>query len=197
MVDKDTFLSMSRKDYKWPYSKPLIAKPSQPSPTTKSKNAYVKGPVDAYCHCDGHLYDPLLNRYLKLTEKEKLLHEELMALNHEMANLNNEILEHECDSYNDKMETTYAIDFAKRGSPNSGKVERIRIRDSPEKTTEQPDPSFFHTASKSCLKSDLAMMLDSSSEDGSQEETSDNSDLGDILKKELLQYRNKKKDKCI
>ncbi|KAF5306418.1 hypothetical protein FQA39_LY08927 [Lamprigera yunnana] len=79
------------------------------------------------------------------------------------------------------------------GSPNSGKVERIRISDSQEKTTEQPEPSFFPTASKSCLKSDLAMMLDSSSEDGSQEETSDNSDPGAILKKELLQYRNKKR----
>ncbi|KAF5297268.1 hypothetical protein FQA39_LY12107 [Lamprigera yunnana] len=79
------------------------------------------------------------------------------------------------------------------GSPNSGKVERIRIRDSPKKTTEQPEPSFFPTASKSFLKSDLVMMLDSSNKDGSQDKTSDNSDHGAILKKELLQYRNKKR----
>lgn len=45
---------------------------------------------------------------------------------------------------------------------------------------------------KPCLKGDLAMMLESSSEDESQEETSDISP-GAVLKKELLSYRNKKR----
>ncbi|KAK4887861.1 hypothetical protein RN001_004132 [Aquatica leii] len=131
MVDPETFVSVNRKTYKWPYSKPLSPKPTQPSVATKSKNQFVKGPVDAYCHCDGHTYDPLLNRYLKLSEKEKLLHEELMTLNNEMADLNTEILEHECDTYDDKMETTYQIDYAKRGMTPATYVKLMPAVDSP------------------------------------------------------------------
>lgn len=32
-----------------------------------------------------------------------------------MANLGNEILDHECDTYDDKMETAYQVDYTKRG----------------------------------------------------------------------------------
>lgn len=131
MADKETFFSMARKDYKWPFSKPLAAKPSKPPEKTKGKNFFVKGPVDAYCHCDGHLYDPLTNRYLKLSEKEGLLLDELTTLHSEMANLNGEILEHECDSYNEKMETTYRIDFAKRGMTPAEYVKLMPAVDSP------------------------------------------------------------------
>lgn len=75
-------------------------------------------------------------------------------------------------------------------SPNSEGAKRMRMRDSLEKDTEQPGTSG--TVRKPCLKSDLAMMLDSSSEDESQE-TSENGSPDAVLKKELLSYRNKKR----
>ncbi|KAF5286414.1 hypothetical protein FQR65_LT12595 [Abscondita terminalis] len=131
MAAADAFMTETRKTFTWPYSKPLSAKPTQPPITTKSKNFFVKGPVDAYCHCDGHLYDPLLNRYLKLSEKEKLLHDELRALNTEMANLNTEILEQECDTYDDKMESLYQIDYVKKGMTPAKYVKLMPAIDSP------------------------------------------------------------------
>ncbi|XP_063913315.1 uncharacterized protein LOC135129975 [Zophobas morio] len=73
-------------------------------------------------------------------------------------------------------------------SPNFKAAKKMKMGDSLVKDTEQPGTSG--TARKPCLKSDLAMMLDSSSEDESQE-ISENGSPDAVLKKELLSYRNK------
>lgn len=102
MVDIQTFLTSNRRDFKWPSWKPLamryvaaflrktffkacLTRPVQPPVTTISKNFYVKGPVDLYCHCDGHLYNPQMNRYLKLAKKELMLQEELEDLHKDVT----------------------------------------------------------------------------------------------------------------
>ncbi|XP_017770804.1 PREDICTED: uncharacterized protein LOC108558407 [Nicrophorus vespilloides] len=114
-VDINTFASMQKKDYIWPYPKPLMLKPSQPPVKTKPLNYFVATLVEPYCHCDAHLYDPQLKRYEKLAEKEKQLHQELIKLNEQIATLSNEILDHPCDTDDDKLKTTYQIDYTKRG----------------------------------------------------------------------------------
>ncbi|KAJ3654653.1 hypothetical protein Zmor_013827 [Zophobas morio] len=73
-------------------------------------------------------------------------------------------------------------------SLNLKAAKKMRMGDSLVKDTEQPGTSG--TARKPCLKSDLAMMLDSSSEDESQE-ISEYDSPDAVLKKELLSYRNK------
>ncbi|GBP64434.1 hypothetical protein EVAR_19886_1 [Eumeta japonica] len=54
------------------------------------------------------------------------------------------------------------------------------------------DPGASSTCKKTCIKSDLAMMLDSSSEDEGEGEP-DNSSADAFLRKELLIYRIKKR----
>ncbi|GBP89910.1 Zinc finger BED domain-containing protein 4 [Eumeta japonica] len=54
-----------------------------------------------------------------------------------------------------------------------------------------PEPGTYSKCKKTCLKSDLAMMLDSSSEDEGEGEP-DNSSPDVFLRKELVIYRNKK-----
>lgn len=71
--------------------------------------------MEPYCHCDAHLYDPQMTRYKKLADKEKLLHDELSELNQQMAELTSSILEHECDTIDEKMQTIYQTDYIKRG----------------------------------------------------------------------------------
>lgn len=83
-VDKDTFLTNQKKDFKWPYPKPMVAKPSQPPLRTKPNNFYVAKLVEPYCHCDAHLYDPQMARYKKLADKERLLHDELSEVNQQV-----------------------------------------------------------------------------------------------------------------
>lgn len=56
-----------------------------------------------------------MGRYKMLAEKEKLLHEELQCLNNQMAVLAGEILDHPCDTYDDKMRTIYQSAYNKKG----------------------------------------------------------------------------------
>ena len=67
-----------------------------------------------------------------------------------------------------------------------------RMRDSSEKDTEQPGTSV--TIRKPCLKNDLAMMLDSSSEDESQE-TPENGSAGPVLRRNCYLTAIKKESK--
>jgi len=80
------------------------------------------------------------------------------------------------------------------GSLNSEEVKRMRMIDSSEKDKEQLGPGTSGLIRKSCLTNDLAMMLDSSSEDESRE-TPENGSAEAVLKKELLSYRIKKRIK--
>ncbi|CAG9557740.1 unnamed protein product [Danaus chrysippus] len=70
-------------------------------------------------------------------------------------------------------------------------AKRAKITDCMENETEQLGPGTSGFNKKPCLKNDLAMMLDSSSEDESQDEP-ENSSVEAVLKKELLAYRTKK-----
>ncbi|XP_019754364.2 uncharacterized protein LOC109533471 [Dendroctonus ponderosae] len=111
----DTFLSTNKENYKWSYPKPLVPSPSQPPIKTKPNNCYVAKLVEPYCHCDYHLYEPEMGRYMKLAEKEKALYEELDILKKRMAVLVSDILDHPCDTDDEKMKTVYETDYVKRG----------------------------------------------------------------------------------
>lgn len=93
----------------------FVYRPSQPLIATKPNNFYVSKLVEPYCHCDYHLYEPQMGQYKMLAEKEKLLHEELQCLNNQMAVLAGEILDHPCDTYDDKMMTIYQTHYNKKG----------------------------------------------------------------------------------
>ncbi|KAF7277443.1 hypothetical protein GWI33_007278, partial [Rhynchophorus ferrugineus] len=88
--------------------------PSQPPIKTKPNNCYVAKLVEPYCHCDFHLYEPEMGRYMKLAEKEKVLYEELDNLKKRMAVLVGDILDHPCDTDDEKMKTIYETDYVKR-----------------------------------------------------------------------------------
>ncbi|CAB3232777.1 unnamed protein product [Arctia plantaginis] len=75
-------------------------------------------------------------------------------------------------------------------SPSTKRTKKMKMRDSMETDTERSGTSG--TGRQSCLISDLAMMLDSSSDDESQE-TPEIVSPDAILKKELLTFRNKKR----
>ncbi|GBP57014.1 Zinc finger BED domain-containing protein 4 [Eumeta japonica] len=75
-------------------------------------------------------------------------------------------------------------------SPSTERAKKMKMTDSMDTDTERPGTSG--TGRQSCLISDLAMILDSSSDDESQKTPEINSpDV--ILKKELLTFRNKKR----
>ncbi|XP_060531964.1 uncharacterized protein LOC132705404 [Cylas formicarius] len=114
-MDKNTFLTTHRDSHKWPYPKPLVPVPAEPPIKTKPSNFYVAKLIEPYCHCDYHLYEPEMGRYKKLAEKETKLNEELAKLKQRMAVLVSDILEHPCDSLDEKMKTIYQTDYAKRG----------------------------------------------------------------------------------
>ncbi|ERL94423.1 hypothetical protein D910_11701 [Dendroctonus ponderosae] len=56
-----------------------------------------------------------MGRYMKLAEKEKALYEELDILKKRMAVLVSDILDHPCDTDDEKMKTVYETDYVKRG----------------------------------------------------------------------------------
>lgn len=94
---------------------PKIYRPAQPPITTKPNNFYVAKLIEPFCHCDAHRYEPQMGRYKMLADKEKMLREELQCLAKEMSILAGEVLDHPCDTYDDKMLTIYQIDYNKKG----------------------------------------------------------------------------------
>ena len=50
-----------------------------------------------------------------LAEKERMLHKELECVGKEMTVLAGEVLDHPCDTYDDKMMTIYQADYNKKG----------------------------------------------------------------------------------
>ncbi|KAJ8964022.1 hypothetical protein NQ314_005162, partial [Rhamnusium bicolor] len=130
-VDKDTFLTTNKKDYKWPYPKPMASRPSQPPVRTKPNNAYVSQLVEPYCHCDAHLYESGLGGYKRLAQKEKKLYQELDELSKMMSIMSNDVLDHPCDNDDEKMETIYQTDYIKRGLPITEYKKLMAAVDSP------------------------------------------------------------------
>ncbi|CAG9765555.1 unnamed protein product [Ceutorhynchus assimilis] len=111
----DTFVTINKENYAWPYPRTLVPSPSQPPIKIKPDNCYVAKLVEPYCHCDYHLYEPEMGRYMKLAEKEKALYQELDSLKKRMAVLVSDILDHPCDTDDEKMQTIYETDYVKRG----------------------------------------------------------------------------------
>ncbi|GBP19402.1 Zinc finger BED domain-containing protein 4 [Eumeta japonica] len=92
--------------------------------------------------------------------------------------------------YLDPRRNTEDILASRTISPSTERAKKMKMTDSMDTDTERPGTSG--TGRQSCLISDLAMILDSSSDDESQKTPAINSpDV--ILKKELLTFRNKKR----
>ncbi|CAH1105618.1 unnamed protein product [Psylliodes chrysocephalus] len=117
MLDKEAFLTNNRRDYKWHLRTPIAPIPSQPPLRTKPNNCYVARLVEPYCHCDFHLYEPEMGRYMKLVRTENHLHKVLHSLSKKMAILKSSVLDHPCDNDDEKMETLFQINYLKKGSP--------------------------------------------------------------------------------
>lgn len=73
--------------------------------------------IEPWCHCDRHDYDPMMDHYRHLAEREKRLFEDLVTLSGQMSVLAGDILDHPCDNDDPKMKTIYQIDYAKRSYP--------------------------------------------------------------------------------
>ncbi|XP_028129962.1 uncharacterized protein LOC114325999 [Diabrotica virgifera virgifera] len=131
MAGLDSFLTSTRRDYKWPYPKPMVSKPSEPPASVKHNNDYVARLVEPYCHCDFHLYEPEMGRYKKLAQKEMQLYQELEELSKKMAILSSDILDHPCDTDDDKMKTIYQTDYIKKGLPLTSYKKLTAAIDSP------------------------------------------------------------------
>ncbi|KAI4492081.1 hypothetical protein M0802_010089 [Mischocyttarus mexicanus] len=109
----DTFTTITQKDFTWPNPKPLLAKPSQP-PMNTGIRLYLHRPKEEDCKCDVHGFQTDKNRYIQLANKERKLKDELIAVNHEMANLTTTLLDSSCESDNETMKSLYEIDYQKR-----------------------------------------------------------------------------------
>ncbi|CAG9856218.1 unnamed protein product [Phyllotreta striolata] len=117
MLDKDAFLTSHRRDFKKFLRVPLQPIPSQPPRRTKPNNAYVARLVEPYCHCDFHLYEPEMGRYMKLVRKETQLLKVLDQMSRKMAILKSSILDHPCDTDDDKMQTLHQMSYVKKSLP--------------------------------------------------------------------------------
>lgn len=106
--------SMTRRDFKWPFPKPITFKPAQPPLEIKPSSFYMYRFVPAYCHCDTHQYDAEMNQYQALAKREAILVEDLTAVQNKMTELSNGILDHPCDDDDTKLQTIYQTDYAKR-----------------------------------------------------------------------------------
>lgn len=54
-------------------------------------------------------------RYKQLADKEKRLHDDVIAVNREMTNLMSTILESVCEMGDETMKSVYQTDYEKRG----------------------------------------------------------------------------------
>ncbi|KAL2714649.1 uncharacterized protein V1478_015834 [Vespula squamosa] len=112
----DTFTTITQKDFIWPNPKPLLAKPAQP-PMDTGIRLYLHRPKEEDCKCDVHGFQTDKKRYVQLANKERRLQDELIAVNHEMANLTTTLLNSTCETDDETMKSLYEIDYEKRELP--------------------------------------------------------------------------------
>ncbi|XP_043678403.1 uncharacterized protein LOC122633965 isoform X2 [Vespula pensylvanica] len=112
----DTFTTITQKDFIWPNPKPLLAKPAQP-PMDTGIRLYLHRPKEEDCKCDVHGFQTDKKRYVQLANKERRLQGELIAVNHEMANLTTTLLNSTCETDDETMKSLYEIDYEKRELP--------------------------------------------------------------------------------
>nr|XP_050860881.1 uncharacterized protein LOC127068596 isoform X1 [Vespula vulgaris] len=112
----DTFTTITQKDFIWPNPKPLLAKPAQP-PMDTGIRLYLHRPKEEDCKCDVHGFQTDKKRYVQLANKERRLQGEMIAVNHEMANLTTTLLNSTCETDDETMKSLYEIDYEKRELP--------------------------------------------------------------------------------
>ncbi|KAK2579770.1 hypothetical protein KPH14_011106 [Odynerus spinipes] len=126
----DSFTTTTQKDFVWPYPKPLLAKPTQP-PMSTGTRLYLRRPKEEDCKCDVHGFQTDKTRYVQLADKERRLHNEIIAVSHEMANLTTTLLDSTCETDDETMKSLYQIDYEKRDLPIAHYKSLMAAVDSP------------------------------------------------------------------
>ncbi|XP_015187943.1 PREDICTED: uncharacterized protein LOC107072476 isoform X3 [Polistes dominula] len=93
-----------------------VAGSAQP-PINTGTRLYLQRSKEGDSKCDNRGFQTDKNRYMQLANKERKLQDELIAVNHEMANLTTTLLDSSCESDNETMKSLYEIDYQKRGLP--------------------------------------------------------------------------------
>ncbi|XP_076675763.1 uncharacterized protein LOC143372953 [Andrena cerasifolii] len=126
----ENFVTITHRDFNWPYAVPLIAKPAQP-PMSAGIPLYTPRIDPEDCPCDEHAHQGSKNRYKYLAEKERQLYDQLVNVNQEMTNLATAILDSNCEPMDETMKTFYKTDYGKRGLPISEYRQLVAAVDSP------------------------------------------------------------------
>ncbi|CAB3251579.1 unnamed protein product [Arctia plantaginis] len=113
---KMDFQTTVSSDYQWPFAKPIVGKPCEP-PIPDPAPHFRPAPVAPYCHCDAHSYEPRVEQYKQLLDKEQKLCQDYAQLSKQMVDVTNDILDHPCDDLDSKMITMYQSTFKKRSFP--------------------------------------------------------------------------------
>ncbi|XP_046423819.1 uncharacterized protein LOC124181360 [Neodiprion fabricii] len=127
---RETFATMTHRDFTWPYPKPLIVRPTQP-PMSTGIRLYMPKVDPNDCRCDAHGFQSDMNRYKQLADKERRLHDDVVAVNREMTNLMSTILENVCEMGDETMKSVYQTDYEKRGLPIAHYRQLMAAVDSP------------------------------------------------------------------
>ncbi|XP_015603404.1 uncharacterized protein LOC107271673 [Cephus cinctus] len=112
----NTFVTVNHNDFTWPYPKPLLAKPAQP-PMDTGIRLYAPRPDPDDCNCNAHGFNSDINKYKQLADKERKLHDSILAVNRDMTNLTATLIESHCDVDDGVMKSVYQTDYEKRGLP--------------------------------------------------------------------------------
>ncbi|XP_017890968.1 uncharacterized protein LOC108631507 [Ceratina calcarata] len=112
----ENFVTLTHRDFNWPYPVPLVAKPAQP-PMSTGIRLYTPRIDPKDCPCDEHGHESNRNRYKYLAEKERHFLDQLTMVNQEMTNLSTAMLDSNCESMDETMMSIFKTDYAKRGLP--------------------------------------------------------------------------------
>ncbi|XP_043520347.1 uncharacterized protein LOC122534098 [Frieseomelitta varia] len=112
----ENFVTITHRDFNWPYPVPLIAKPGQP-PRHTGTRLYTPRIDPEDCPCDEHGQQSNKNRYKYLADKERHFLDQLTKVNREMTNLTKVMLDAKCEPIDETMKSIYKADYAKRGLP--------------------------------------------------------------------------------
>ncbi|XP_050583191.1 uncharacterized protein LOC126918817 isoform X1 [Bombus affinis] len=112
----ENFITITHRDFNWPYPVPLITKPAQP-PKSTGIRLYTPRIDPEDCSCDEHGQQSNKDRYKYLADKERQFLDQLKKVNREMTNLAKAMLDANCEPMDETMKSIYKTDYAKRGLP--------------------------------------------------------------------------------
>ncbi|XP_017787764.1 PREDICTED: uncharacterized protein LOC108570414 [Habropoda laboriosa] len=112
----ENFVTITHRDFNWPYPVPIATKPAQP-PMNTGIRLYTPRIHPEDCPCDEHGHRSNKNRYKYLAEKERQVLDQLIRVNREMSNLTTAMLDSNCEPMDETMRTIYKTDYEKRGLP--------------------------------------------------------------------------------